>query len=273
MKTNFVKEVLKSGGHVIGSEVSRLPSSEVPNIYAAAGLDFVFIDMEHTPFNLETVAALIRAARQEQIVPIVRVPQAEYAFVCRVLDAGAQGIIVPRVNTPQTVRELVSWMRYPPHGIRGFACTAAQTDGQAVGLETFMKAANEETLLVIQIERVEAMSHLDEMLSIEGVDVACLGYMDLTIDMGYPGQIDHPDVVAAVDRIIETANANGVAPGIISPEMNVLEHWVSRGMRFISYATDAILLQTAAISSEQQLRSICRQTNLAPSQNMASANN
>ncbi len=268
MKTNLVKEVLNAGRLAIGSEVSRLPGTDIPNIYAAVGFDFVFIDMEHTPFSLETVAGLIRAARQEGIVPIVRVPQAEYAFVCRVLDAGAQGVIVPRVNTPQTVEQLVSWMRYPPHGIRGFACTFAQTDGEAVGLGAFMKAANNETLLVIQIERAEAMANLDEMLSIEGVDVACLGYMDLTIDMGSPGQVDHPEVVAAIDRLIETSNRHGVAPGIISPDMEVLEKWIARGMRFVSHATDAILLQSAANAASQRLRASCNQRKLTPSNDM-----
>ncbi len=268
MKTNLVKQVLTSGGLVIGSEISRLPSADIPNIYSAAGFDFVFIDMEHTPFSLETVAGLIRAARQEDIVPIVRVPQAEYAFVCRVLDAGAQGVIVPRVNTPQTVEQLVSWTRYPPHGVRGFACTAAQTDGEAVGLEAFMNAADHETLLVIQIERVEAMDNLDEMLSIEGVDVACLGYMDLTIDMGYPGQVDHPEVVAAIDRLIATSARHGVAPGIISPDRGVLEHWIARGMRFVSHATEAIFLQSAANAASQQLRACSPQAELAPSREM-----
>src|SRR5258708_12096370 len=127
MRTNPVKQALAVGKAVYGSEISRLRSPEITGVYAAAGFDFIFIDMEHAAFGLETVGDIIAMARIAEIVPIVRVPQAEYAFVARVLDQGAQGIIVPRVNDPQTVRDIVSWMRYPPLGIRGFADTAAQT--------------------------------------------------------------------------------------------------------------------------------------------------
>ena len=254
MKNNPVKTTLKAGGTVIGSEVSRFRSADIPRIYAAAGCDFVFIDMEHTSFSLETVADMIQSARRSDIVPIVRVPQAEYAFVARALDSGAQGIIVPRVNTPQQVEQIVSWVRYPPAGIRGFACTTAQTDGQPVSTETFLETANRETLLAIQIERREAVANLEEMLSIEGVDVACLGFMDLTVDLGIPGQLDHPTAVAAVQRMIDVADDNGVAPGIIAADMQVVTEWMPRGMRFVSYATDEILLQRSVSESMRQLR-------------------
>src|SRR5437870_5828580 len=105
MKPNPVKAALRAGQIVLGSELSALRTPEVPRIYAAAGFDFVFIDMEHTPFSLETVAELVRSARQAGIVPIVRVPQAEYVWIARVLDNGAQGVIVPRVNDAQQVAD------------------------------------------------------------------------------------------------------------------------------------------------------------------------
>jgi 2-dehydro-3-deoxyglucarate aldolase/4-hydroxy-2-oxoheptanedioate aldolase len=255
MRPNPVKRALRAGQTVLGSELSRLRSPEVPRLYALAGFDFVFIDMEHSPFGLETTADMIQAARVAEIVPVVRVPQAEYAYVCRVLDQGAQGVIAPRVNTPQQVRDLVSWMRYPPQGIRGFACTPQQTDHRLVEPEVFIEAAHRETLCVIQIERTEALENLDEMLSIPGVDVACLGYMDLSVDLGIPGQLDHPTMVAAIDRLIAVSIKHGVAPGIICPQMNVVIRWMKAGMRFVSFATEAILLQEAAASAVRYLRS------------------
>ena len=217
MKTNPVKQALAAGGVAVGSEIARLRTADIARIYAAAGFDFVFIDMEHACFSLETVADMIQTARTSGIVPIVRVPQAEYAFVARVLDAGAQGIIVPRVNTAKQVEQIVSWVRYPPEGVRGFACTTAQTDGLGIGIDEFMAAANRETLLVIQIERREAVDNLEAMLAIEGVDVACLGFMDLTVDLGLPGQLDHPIAVEAVQRLIDVADAHGIAQGSSRP--------------------------------------------------------
>lgn len=256
MQHNPLKAALNAGQAVFGSELTGLPTPEVVRIYAAAGLDFVFIDMEHTPISLENVAHLIRAARHAGIVPIVRVPQAEYVWVARVLDSGAQGIIVPRVNTPQQARDVVSWTRYPPHGIRGFACTTAQTNGQAISPREFIDRTHANTLVVIQIERREAIENLAVMLSVPGVDVACLGYMDLSVDLGIPGQIEHPTMVEAIQQIIAVAEQNHVATGIISPDMATVSRWVGAGIRFVSYATDAILLREAATSANARLRSL-----------------
>ena len=256
MKPNLVKAALQAGNVVVGSELSGLRTPEVARIYAAAGFDFVFIDMEHTSFSLETVAEMVRAAREAEIVSIVRVPQAEYVWVARVLDNGAQGVIVPRVNTPRQVEDIVSWVRYPPNGIRGYACTTAQTGGQSTTAQEFIDHVHQNTLLVIQIERREAVENIEAMLSVPGVDVACLGYMDLSVDLGIPGQIEHPRMVAAIERLIDQAARRKIAAGIISPEMTTVAHWVERGMRFVSYATDAILLQEASRGAVVRLRGL-----------------
>jgi len=255
MRTNPVRRALKAGHTVVGSEISRFRSPEVARLYALAGFDFAFIDVEHSAFGLETVADMITAARSAGIVPIVRIPQAEYAFACRVLDQGAQGIIVPRVNTPEQVGDIVSWMRYPPHGIRGFAATPSQTDFATVAPEAFIEANNRETLCIIQIERREALDYLDEMLSFPGVDVACLGYMDLSVDLGIPGQLEHPQMVSIIERIIAASNRHGIAAGIIGPHMEPLIHWMQKGMRFVSYSTETLLLQEAATSAVRRLKS------------------
>jgi 2-keto-3-deoxy-L-rhamnonate aldolase RhmA len=253
MKPNPVKRLLQQGGTVIGSEISRLRSADVARIYATAGFDFVFIDMEHSSFNLETVADMIQSARYWNIVPVVRVPQAEYAYVARVLDAGAQGVIVPRVNTPREVEQIASWVRYPPHGVRGFACTTSQVGAELVEAGDFIAHNDRESLLVIQIERREAVENLVDMLSIDGVDVACLGLMDLTVDMGIPGDVRHPRAVEAIERLLEVTRQRNMAAGIITADLDLVHTWAARGVRFISYATEEILLQQAATRAVQQL--------------------
>jgi 2-keto-3-deoxy-L-rhamnonate aldolase RhmA len=254
VRTNPVKKALKAGQTVFGSEISRLASPEICRLYALAGFDFVFIDMEHTPFGLETVAAMISSARTAGIVPIVRVPQAEYAFICRLLDQGAQGIIVPRVNTAEQVRDIVSWMRYPPQGIRGFAGTVAQTDFENVSAAEFIESNNRETLCIIQFERQQAVDNVAEMLAVPGVDVACLGVMDLSVDLGLPGQLDHPQMIAALERIVAVAERSGVAAGIVSGDMQLTLDWMRKGMRFVSYAQESQFLREAATMAVERLR-------------------
>ena len=259
MRDNGVKQALRDGGIVFGSELSGLRSPEVARLYAAAGFDFVFIDMEHSPFSLETVADLVRAARQAGIVPIVRVPQAEYVWIARVLDNGAQGVIVPRVSTPAQVREIVSWTQYPPLGIRGYACTTSQSEGAEIAPKDFIERVHANTLLVIQIERQEGVDNLEEMLSIPGVDVACLGCLDLSVDLGVPGELNHPRMVEAIQRVVDVAESHGLASGIIVADMAMIDRWVGRGMRFVSYATDALLLREAAMHAVERLRSLKRE--------------
>jgi 2-dehydro-3-deoxyglucarate aldolase/4-hydroxy-2-oxoheptanedioate aldolase len=247
---NPVRAALAAGRTVYGSEISRFPNYDIPRIYAAAGFEFAFIDLEHTVFSLDQVGELIRASRAASIVPIVRVPQGEYVWIARVLDAGAQGIIVPRVNTAAEVRNIVSWSRHPPYGIRGFGC---KSDGSWTKAGELIETLKENTLVVVQIERQQAVDNLEEMLSVPGVDVACLGYMDLSVDMGIPDQMEHPRMVAAVQRVIDVAESKGIAAGFISPDRAAVQSWVQRGMRFISHSNDSYLLEEAARSAMRAL--------------------
>jgi 2-keto-3-deoxy-L-rhamnonate aldolase RhmA len=255
MRNNSVKQALKAGQTVVGSEISRLRSPDIARIYAKAGFDFVFIDMEHSAYSMETVADMITAARSGGIVPIVRVPQADYTLISRVLDQGAMGIMVPRVNTPEHVRDIISWMRYPPDGARGFSATMAQTDFEETTIQGLMDSNNQQTLCAIQIERKEALEQLDEIMSFPGVDVACLGFTDLSIDLGIPGQIDHPRMQSITERAVHLAQKHNVAAGAIGLHLETLEYWAQKGMRFISYSNEVQLLQESATAAARRLKS------------------
>lgn len=258
MRKNKVKAALRAGKTVIGSEASRIRTTELPRIFAAAGCDFIFIDMEHTAFNLETVADMVQMARLVDIVPIVRVPDTEHHFIARALDIGAQGIMVPRVSTPQQVQKIVNWIRYPPIGVRGMAITPSQTEYETVTARDFIDGMERETLLVIQIERREALDNLDEMLAIPGVDVAALGHMDLSVDLGVPGEIDHPSMKRSIESVVDACQRHGVSAGMISPDFKYVSYWAGRGVRFLSYCTGAGILLQAASAAVRQLREECK---------------
>ena len=251
---NKVKSALKLGKTVIGSEASRFGTTDLVHIFAQAGFDFIFIDMEHTTFNIETVAQMVQVSRLLNITPIVRVPDAKYHLVARVMDVGTQGIMIPRVNTPKQVEEIVSWLRYPPDGIRGYAQTSHQTNYKSLPAKDFITAMEQETLLLIQIERKVALDHLDEMLAIPGIDVAVLGIMDLSVDLGIPGQIDHPLMTKSIEKIISASQRHGISSGIIAGDLEFVSNWNKKGMNFLSYTTGERLLLAAASKSVQQLR-------------------
>ncbi|MFO0944625.1 MAG: aldolase/citrate lyase family protein [Planctomycetota bacterium] len=257
MKLNHVKESLHAHRAVVGTELSRMRSLEVVRIFADAGYEFFFIDLEHTPFSLETVADMVAVARASEIVPLVRIPDVEYSWVARILDLGAQGIIVPRIASAQQVEEVVRWTRYPPLGVRGFALTRHQTDGVAIDPAHFMEHLHHETLVVIQIERKEALDNLEEILRVPGVDVACLGYMDLSVDLGIPGSLDDPRMIQAIERLIAAGKSTGVATGIMCNDLSAIQRWVEQGMQFIASSTDGEIFQQAASHAAERLRDIC----------------
>lgn len=257
MKLNPVKEALHAHRAVVGTELSRFRSVEVVRVFADAGYEFFFIDLEHTPFSLETVAEMVAVARASDIVPLVRVPEVEYSWVARILDLGAQGVIVPRVVSARQVEDVVRWTRYPPLGVRGFSMTRHQTDGVPIDPVHFMEHLHHETLLIIQIERKEALENIEEILQVPGVDVACLGYLDLSVDLGIPGILDDPSMIEAIERLIAAGKSYGVATGIICQDLSTIQRWVEHGMQFVACSTDGDIFQEAASREAEMLRRAC----------------
>ena len=242
MRKNWTKERLRNGGVVKGLALQQLRSAEIPRLLAATGFDYLFVDMEHGGFNLETVQDVVAAAGQAGITPLVRVAELRYSLVARTLDVGAQGIIFPRVEDPELLREAISWTRFPPLGMRGFGITPPQLDYQAVGMAEVMAHANAETMNVVQFETGRALERSDELLSVEGVDVAMIGPADLSISLGMPGEFEHPRMVGAIETFIDACNAHGVVPGIHCRTAALAKPWLERGMRLVGSGSEITLL-------------------------------
>lgn len=242
MRANKVKRALKQGETVFGTMVQEVRTPGIAQVLAVAGFDFFFIDMEHGPFSIETAADIILAARLAGIAPFVRVPDLEYSFLARPLDAGAQGLMVPQVDTPEQVRKLVSFMKYPPVGERGCAVLRAHSDYRGEPVREFIEHANAETMVIVQVESSQAVEHIEEMVSVPGVDAALVGPNDLSISMGIPGQTDHPKEIEAIESVIAACEKHGVAAGIHLPDAERLKEWMARGMRLITWSSDLGLL-------------------------------
>ncbi len=253
MRDNKVRMALKRGETVIGTMVTEMRSPAIALLFAHAGFDFMFIDMEHGAYSIETVADIIKVARLADIVPLVRVPDGVYHLIARVLDAGAMGVMVPRVETREQVEQAVAALRYPPVGERGCSTSKGNSDYQGGPLWEFTRHANEHILAVMQIERKAAIEHIDELLSVPGVDVALIGPSDLTLSLGAPNPQD-PAVQEAIQKVIEAGRRHGVATGIHLRNVEQLKVWRERGMTMLTYSTDLDLILSGARAGVQALR-------------------
>ena len=226
------------------------------------GLRQVQVDLKgtsinaHGSYDLETVQDMIKASLDSGITPIVRVGELLYSLVARLLDAGAQGIILPRVEDPKILEEALSWMRFPPVGKRGYGVNPTMVGYEARSFPEIIEHQNRNTLAVVQFETVRAMERADEMLSLPGMDIAMVGPADLSISLGVAGQFDHPLLLSTVDRLIEKCNRHGVVPGIQTRGLAMAKMWAERGMRFVGAAAEHALLLEKAKETVAALRAV-----------------
>jgi len=255
MRTNAVKQALEAGEVVIGTMIDEVRSPAIAEIFVTAGFDFFFIDMEHGAYDLITAADIMKAARLAGITPLVRVPDARYHPKGRILDSGALGLMLPRVRTYNEVEEFVAEVKYPPLGCRGCFVTGANNDYAPQSTDTFIEEANQETLVIVQVELEEAIENIDAILSVSGVDVAMLGLGDLSVSLGVPGQSKHAKVVEAADRVIEACNRHSIVPAIHLGNTEALVEWMHKGVRMITWSTDIWMLLNSGRDAVRRLRS------------------
>ena len=256
MRVNQTREKLSRGETVIGCGLQCYRSPEIARTFAAAGFDYVFIDMEHGSFDLETVQDMIAASNGSGITPIVRVGELLYSLVARLLDSGAQGIILPRVENPKVLEEALSWMRFPPMGKRGYGVNPTMIGYEARSFKEIIEHQNLNTLGVVQFETRLAMERADELLSLSGLDIAMVGPADLSIALGIPGEFDHPLLVSTVEKLIEKCNQHGVVPGIQTRSVAMAKAWIERGMRFVGAAAENGLLLEKSKEAVGVLRTV-----------------
>lgn len=253
---NRAKAALKEGKLLLGTMLADIRQPSIMQVLVNAGFDFVIIDNEHGAFGIESIADLSRMARILGLTPVVRVPDLAYPYVAQSLDAGAQGIMLPRVTHPSQVHQVLEMMKYPPVGRRGLAMSRGQSDFRAGPLAENMAHANANSLLMVQVETAEALQHLDEIVSIQGVDVLFIGPTDLSISLGVPGQPEAPELIEAIERVLERCKAHGIATAIQANDLAYAQRWVKQGMEIISYGSEVGLLAAAAAAGIQSIRSV-----------------
>lgn len=247
------KKVL-AGECVYGTMIRQARDPGAPVIFASVGYDFVLIDMEHGNYSMETVADLIRGAKSAGIVPVIRIPHLETHFISRILDAGAEGIMVPMTSTKEQAEAIVGCSKYTPLGHRGFGTQTGQTDYKPLKAAEFMKEANEHTLIIAQIETREAIENVDAILSTEGIDVGLIGPNDLSISLGVPDQMGSEILTQAIDQLVETAKKRGKASGIHIGNPDLVRKWKARGMTVLACSTDIGFMVNASKSTLEEMK-------------------
>jgi 2-dehydro-3-deoxyglucarate aldolase/4-hydroxy-2-oxoheptanedioate aldolase len=231
---------LRRRDRLIGSFVT-LPALEVVEVMGAAGVDWLIIDCEHAPLDAFWAQRLLQAAR---VPGVIRVADGHEPTLKRALDTGAAGVVVPMVNTAQQARAIVSHCKYPPLGTRGVGIVRAQ--GYGLGFQEYVARANESTAVIVQIEHITAVENIDAIVAVPGVDAAFVGPYDLSGSMGRLGQVDHIDVLAAIEGVRLACERAGMPLGIYAGSAAAARPYLEKGFTLIAVGIDTFLLGQAA---------------------------
>ena len=242
---NPFKRALKAGKAQIGLW-SSLSSNYTVEVIAGAGFDWLLLDTEHSPNDLESLLTQLQAAAPYATHPVVRVPWNDMVVIKRVLDIGAQSLLVPYVSTPEEAAAAVSYIRYPPAGVRGVAgTTRASRFGR---VRDYARRAHEEICLLVQLETQRALDNLEAICAVDGVDGVFIGPADLHASLGHTGEIANPKVKPLIDEAIRRIRKCGRAPGILTPNEADARHWLECGALFVAVGADIGILARGAES-------------------------
>lgn len=243
----MLKNKLKNGETSIGSWIT-LAHPAVAEIMANAGFDWLAVDLEHSVITIREAEELIRIINLSGKTPLVRLTSNDQNQIKRVMDAGSHGIIVPMVKSAQDALSAISYAKYPPAGIRGVGLARAQSYGASFG--DYLEWQKDQSIIVLQIEHIEAVEKIHEIFSVDGIDAFIIGPYDLSCSMGIPGEFKNPEFLSAVDKINAAAKEFNIPSGIhvIEPEQDKLEDAVKKGYSFIAYSLDIRMLDSVCRS-------------------------
>lgn len=240
---NAFKRALKAGKAQIGLW-SSLSSNYSVEVIAGAGFDWILLDSEHSPADLENLLTQLQAAAPYPTHSVVRVPWNDMVTIKRVLDIGAQTLLVPYVSSAAEARNAVAYTRYPPAGVRGVAGTTRAT--RFGRIKDYARRAHEEICLLVQVETQAALDSIEAIAAVEGIDGIFIGPADLHASLGHTGEVANPQVKPLIDDAIRRIRKCGKAPGILTPNEADARHWLACGALFVAVGADVGILARGA---------------------------
>jgi 4-hydroxy-2-oxoheptanedioate aldolase len=250
---NPFKQALSQGKRQIGCWMS-FADGQLAEIMGTCGFDWLVIDGEHAPNDIRSIRDQLMALAASPSHPVVRVPVGETWMIKQVLDAGAQTVLVPIVESADQARELVRACHYPPKGVRGVGATAARAT-MFGSVSEYIQTADQEVCLLVQVENRAGIDALDEILQVEGIDGVFIGPADLSTDMGHQGNSAHPEVRAAIADAITRIKAAGIAPGILGVSEEATQAYLDMGAQFLAVGIDVLVLAQNARALSQSWKS------------------
>ncbi len=251
---NPVKRMIRAGKKTAGAW-AQLCSPIATEILGRGGFDWILVDMEHAPGDVLTLVSQFQALSGTGAVPIVRVPWNDLVWIKRILDAGAYGLMIPYVNTREQAMAAVQACKYPPAGNRGIA-GSPRAAGYGRDTASYLKRANDEILVMLQVETPQAIDNLEEIAKVPGVDALFIGPMDLSTSMGHFGNPAHPDVQAAIARVEAAAKRLGMPLGTISGSWEQAKALYDRGYQLITLLSDSVLLSKIGADTMAKFREV-----------------
>lgn len=239
---NDFRARLKNGEKLLGTMVT-LACSSTAEILSNVGYDWLFIDGEHGPLETNELLTILQAIGG-RTASIVRVPEGNEVAIKKVLDLGADGVIVPQVNTAQQAADVVRFARYEPLGARGVGL--ARAHGYGLSFQEYVDSANDRVSVIVQAEHARAAENIEEIVKVPGVDAVLLGPYDLSASLGQTGKLDDPSVVAAIDRITTVCQAAKMPLGYFGVTSAAVKPFIERGYTLIVAGVDTLLLGVAA---------------------------
>ncbi len=241
----------------VGHFLVEFATPGIGHILKSAGCEFVVLDTEHTGYSFETVRNMVQFTRAANLPMIVRVPSKDYHHIARALDVGAQGIMLPMVDTADEAHHILQCINYPPIGLRGAMFQFAHDNYQPGQPLEKMREANKSITLFAQIESAKGVENAGEIAAINGVDCLWIGHFDLSNSLGIPGQFDHPEFIAATDTVLKAAHKHGKSVGRVIPTVADCIALYKQGYDFISFSGDVWAYHAAVSSAVTEIRTSC----------------
>lgn len=248
--TGTFRQRLLAHEKLVGTMVT-LPTAAVAEIFAELGFDWLFIDGEHSPLETGELLAILQAVGS-RVACVVRVPGADEPPIKKVLDQGAEGIIVPQVNTVDQAASVVRFARYAPRGSRGVGL--ARAHGYGVRFQDYLDTANDRVAVIVQAEHARAVENIEAIVQVEGIDAIQIGPYDLAASLGKMGRIDDPAVTDAIEHVTRTCQTAGIPLGYFGVSAAAIQPYIERGYTLITGSVDTLFLAGAARRLLDELR-------------------